>query len=170
MVAALLEACEYCDDHRHRPEIVDLLSQPQYLGVEAEYICTGFVDPYDYGNGATPAPMPRFMQFHVNQGNCPDRTEMLWVMTQMARWGLTDFPKNWVEIIDQLCQIDVFTEAAHSVGFFDAERERSSVKLFDGLEFNPNDPLGYLDKVKIKQPIQVKEMGRLLEGKGGTGR
>jgi len=148
LVAALLEACEYCDDFRNRPEIANLLSQPQYLGLAPEYIRPGFIDPYDYGNGETPALLPRFMQFYVNKANCPDRTEMLWVMTQMARWGMVEFPKNWVEILDELCQIGVFSEAARSLEFSDQERERSSFKLFDGVVFDPNTPLVPLSLIK----------------------
>jgi len=161
LVAALLEACEYCDDHRNRPEIAALLSQPQYLGVANEHIRAGFIDPYNYGNGEAPAPMPRFMQFHVNQANCPDRTEMLWVMTQMARWGLIAFPKNWVEVLDQICQVGVFGKAARSIEFSDVERDKSAVKLFDGVAFNPNNPLDYLEKVEIKQPIRITEVCRV---------
>ncbi len=161
LVAALLEACEYCDDHRNRPEIAAMLSQPQYLGVDNEHIRAGFIDPYNYGNGEAPAPMPRFMQFHVNQANCPDRTEMLWVMTQMARWGLISFPRNWVEVLDQICQVGVFSEAARSIEFSDVEREKSAVKLFDGVAFNPNNPIEYLEKVEIKQPIKIVELCRV---------
>ncbi len=160
LVTALLEACEYCDDHRNRGEIADLLSQSQYLGVEPEYIRAGFLEPYDYGNGNEPAAQPRFMQFHVNQSNCPDRTEMLWVMTQMARWGVIDFPKNWLEILDQICQLQVFGEAAQNLGFPEFKRDETHIKLFDEVSFNPNDPLGYLDKVEIKKPIKVVEMRR----------
>jgi nitrate/nitrite transport system ATP-binding protein len=43
MVKALIKACEYCDDRRNREEIVNILSQPQYVGVDSAIIRLGFL-------------------------------------------------------------------------------------------------------------------------------
>lgn len=54
----------------------------------------GFVDPLDWGDGIVAAFQPRFHQFYVDRSPCPGRLEGLWIMTQLARWQLTPFPKT----------------------------------------------------------------------------
>ncbi|MDI9640343.1 nitrate ABC transporter ATP-binding protein [Oscillatoria amoena NRMC-F 0135] len=157
LVTALLEACEYCDDRRNREEILQLICRPEYVGSAPEYTRPGLLDPYNKGTGE-PVQLLDYNQFYVDRTNCPDRTQMLWVMAQMARWGITPFPKNWVEIIERVCKIDVFSEAARSLGFLDTERDRAPIQLWDGEVFNPDDPIGYLSQVAIKRDIQIQEI------------
>lgn len=157
LVRALLEACEYCDDRRHRPEILGLLAQPQYVGVDARYLAPGLLDPYDTGIGE-PIQMLRFNQFYVDHSTCPGRAEGLWILTQLARWGMTPFPKNWVEILERNRRVDLYGEAARQLGLPDAEPDRDPFQLFDGVVFDPNDPIGYLQSLPLNRPIQVAEI------------
>ena len=158
LVKALLEACDYCDDLRNREEIVGLLSQDQYVGALAEDIRPGFIDPYDWGTSAEPKMLQRYNQFFVEQTNYPERVEILWVMTQMARWGLTSFPKNWVDIIERVRRADIFGEAARQLEFPDFGRDRDPIQLFDGTIFDPDNPIAYLNSLEIKREIRVEEI------------
>lgn len=158
LVKALLEACEYCDDLRNREEIVGLLSQDQYIGAVAEDIRPGFIDPYDWGTNAEPQMLQRYNQFFVDRTNCPERVEILWVMTQMARWGMTPFPKNWLEIIERVRRPDIFGEAARQLEFPDFGRDRDPIQLFDGTVFDPDNPIAYLNSLEIKREIRVEEI------------
>ncbi|HEY9846427.1 MAG TPA: CmpA/NrtA family ABC transporter substrate-binding protein, partial [Candidatus Caenarcaniphilales bacterium] len=158
LVKALLEACEYCDDLRNREEILELLCRPQYIGSAAADIRPGFIDPYESGTGAPAQALPRFNQFYVDKTNCPYRVEGLWIMTQLARWGITPFPRNWIEILDRVRRVDVFGEAARELGLLDVEPDRGSIRLFDGTVFNPDNPLSYLNNLKIKREIRIEEV------------
>ncbi|MDB9513252.1 nitrate ABC transporter ATP-binding protein [Kamptonema animale CS-326] len=158
LVKALLEACEYCDDKRNREEIVELLSQEQYVGSAAEHIRPGFIDAYDSGTEDEPEMLLNFNQFYVDKTNFPDRTEMLWVMAQMARWGIVPFPKNWVEILERVLLPDVFGEAVRQLGMPDVGRDRRNIELFDGTVFNADDPIEYLQNVKIKRALRIEEI------------
>jgi nitrate/nitrite transport system ATP-binding protein len=158
LVKALLEACEYCDDRRNREEILTLLARPQYVGPAAEFARPGFIDPYDTGTGAAPENLLRFSQFHVDNANCPSRVEGLWILTQLARWGITVFPKNWVEVLERVRRVDLYGRAARELGLPDNEGDRRSFKLFDGVVFNPDDPIGYLNSLKIHREIEIKEV------------
>lgn len=102
MVKALLEACQYCDDPRNREEILTLLTQDQYVGSAPEYTRPGFIDPYDRGTGEPLQRLSRYNQFFVDKANYPDQIEGLWLLTQLARWGLIPFPKNWINILDRV--------------------------------------------------------------------
>jgi nitrate/nitrite transport system ATP-binding protein len=158
LVKALLEACAYCDDMRNREEIVALLTQDQYVGAAAQNIRPGFIDPYNCGTDEGPRQISRYNQFYVDKANYPDQIEGLWLLTQLARWGLIPFPKNWVSILDRVRRIDLFGEAARELEFLDIGRDRGSIRMFDGTVFDPDDPLEYLKNLKIKRQIRVEEI------------
>ena len=158
LVKALLEACEYCDDMRNREEIVQLLSKDEYVGSVREDIRPGFIDPYDWGTKAEPRILPRFNQFYVNKTNCPDRGEALWVMAEMARWGILPFPKDWLSLTERIWRVDIFGEAARELELLDLERDRHPILLFDGKVFNPDDPISYLNSLDIKRQLRIEEV------------
>lgn len=158
LVKALLEACEYCDDRRNREEILGLICQEQYIGADPKDIRPGFLDPYNSGTEAQPEMLYNFNQFYVDKTNCPDRLEMLWVMAQMARWGLIPFPKNWVEVVDRVLRPDVFGQAVRELGLPDIARARRTIELFDGTVFNLDDPIDYLQNVTIKRDLRIEEI------------
>jgi nitrate/nitrite transport system ATP-binding protein len=79
-------------------------------------------------------------------------------MTQMARWGLTPFPKNWLNIIERVRRADIFGEAARQLEFPDFGRDRDPIQLFDGTIFDPDNPIAYLNSLEIKREIRVEEI------------
>lgn len=158
LVKALLEACEYCDDLRNREEILELLCQPKYVGSNPEYTRPGFIDPYNNGTGESPQMLQRYNQFYVDRTNCPYRVEGLWIMTQLARWGITPFPRNWIEILDRTRRVDVFGAAARDLEMLDIEPNRGPIHFADGTVFNPDDPISYLNSLKIKREIRIEEV------------
>lgn len=158
LMRALLKACEYCDDRRNREEIMGLLCQPQYVGSLEDYTRPGFLDPYNRGDGTEPQQLLRFNQFYVDQANCPGRGEGLWTLTQLARWGYTPFPKNWVEILERVRRPDLFGEACRQLGWPDTESDRHNFALFDGMVFTPDDPIGYIQRFTIHRELKVSEI------------
>ncbi|WP_341735989.1 nitrate ABC transporter ATP-binding protein [Microcoleus sp. CAWBG640] len=158
LVKALLEACDYCDDRRNRQEILELICQEQYIGADPKDVRPGFLDPYNNGTTTKPEMVYNFNQFYVDKTNFPDRLEMLWVTAQMARWGMIPFPKNWVEVVDRVLRPDVFGQAVRELGLPDVGRDRRSIELFDGSVFNLDDPIEYLENVKIKRNVRIEEI------------
>ncbi|MEB3337563.1 MAG: CmpA/NrtA family ABC transporter substrate-binding protein, partial [Leptolyngbyaceae bacterium] len=158
LVKALLEACEYCDDRRNREEILELLCRPEYVGSDPAYTRMGFIDPFDRGMGQEPEQIFNYNQFYINKTNYPDPVEGLWVMTQLARWGITAFPRNWLDIIERTRRPDVFGQAARELELLDIGRDRGPVHLADGTIFNPDDPIKYLNSLEIKREIRIEEL------------
>jgi nitrate/nitrite transport system ATP-binding protein len=152
LVKALLAACEYCDDIRNREEVLTLISQPEYLGSNALHLRPGLIDTYQHNQKNSPTSH----QFYLNKANYPDRNEMLWILTQLARWGLVAFPKNWIEVIDRVCRPDIFGAAAREMGILDIGREEP-IQLFDGKVFNSSEPIEYLKSLEIKRQLRVEE-------------
>lgn len=158
LVKALLQACEYCDDRRNREEVLEIICRPEYVGSDPKYTRPGFLDSYNRGTGAEPETLLRYNQFYVDKTNCPYRVEGLWIMTQLARWGITPFPRNWIEILDRMRRVDVFGEAARELDLLDIEPDRGPLHFSDGTIFNPNDPISYLNNLKIKREIRIEEI------------
>ncbi|HEY9725198.1 MAG TPA: ABC transporter substrate-binding protein, partial [Chroococcales cyanobacterium] len=158
MVKALLEACQYCDDPRNREEILTLLTQDQYVGSAPEYTRPGFIDPYNRGTGEPLQRLSRYNQFFVDKANYPDQIEGLWLLTQLARWGLIPFPKNWINILDRVRRIDLFGAAARDLGLMDTGHDRGPIHMFDGTVFDPDDPMEYLNSLEIKRQIRIEEV------------
>jgi nitrate/nitrite transport system ATP-binding protein len=158
LIKALIEACQYCDDRRNREEIAELIAQPDYLDTPVKYILPGFIEPYDRGTGEPAQMLPQYNEFSVNQTNFPSRVEGLWILVQMARWGIVPFPRNWIEVLDKVRRSDLYSAATSQLNLPGLEPERSAFKLFDGSVFNPDNPLEYLQRLPIKREIKVEEV------------
>jgi bicarbonate transport system ATP-binding protein len=157
LVKALLEACQYCADEANASEIREILARREYLAMDVNYVHLG-----DASNLACTLDYPLRQYAHhqfAGQGvNRPSRTEHLWMMTQMARWGDTPFPRNWVEILERVCRVDVFSTAARELGLTDVTYSRGPIQLFDGSTFSTDDPISYLNSLTIKHDIYMAEV------------
>ncbi|GFE70012.1 nitrate ABC transporter ATP-binding protein [Chroococcus sp. FPU101] len=157
LVKALLEACAYCADPSNREEIRHLLASRQYLSTKVDYIQLS--DPNDQSCSLEHPMWESAHHLFYGEGvNRPSRTEHLWMMTQMARWGHIPFPRNWVEILERVCKVSVFSTAARELGLGDIKYRRSPIILFDGIEFDAEDPIGYLNEQTIKQNVTMAEV------------
>ncbi|WP_017302393.1 nitrate ABC transporter ATP-binding protein [Nodosilinea nodulosa] len=157
LTKALLDACRYCADPENELEIRQILSRRTYLGTAIEYI--------HLGNPTTKVctldkPMREYAHhlFFGNGANRPSRTEHLWHMAQLARWGDVPFPRNWLEILERIVRVDVYSTAARELGLLDAKFTRGSIHLFDGTDFDAEDPIGYLNSLTIKRDITIAEV------------
>jgi nitrate/nitrite transport system ATP-binding protein len=156
IVQAILEACEYCDEPRHRQEILVLLTK--HLNISPQYIHPGLIGPFDRGANTLPEHLPRYHQFHVENANCPRRVEGLWVLTQLARWGIVPFPKNHLEILTRVRRVDHFLKACQQLGYIGIEPDRDPFQLFDGQVFNPDEPLNYLRNQPIHRELEIRNV------------
>jgi len=161
LTKALLDACSYCADPENELEIRQILSQRAYLGTPIDYIHLG-----NPNTKVCELKQPRREYAHHlffgNGANRPSRTEHLWHITQLARWGDVPFPRNWLEILERIVRVDVYSTAARELGLLDAKFTRGSIHLFDGTDFNAEDPIGYLNGLAIKRDITIAEV--LLDG------
>ena len=74
----------------------------------------------------------------------------------MRRWGFFPNGVNYEKVVNAVTRSDMWREAAREIGKeaeIPATDSRGIEKFFDGVEFNPEDPEGYLAplaKLKIK--------------------
>ncbi|MFN6337548.1 MAG: nitrate ABC transporter ATP-binding protein [Cyanobacteriota bacterium] len=155
LTKALLEACRYCADPSHWREMSELLSDRKYLGMKAELI--HFSAQSEDGDAFAPHGEPHHLFFGAGL-NRPSRTEHLWIMTQLARWAEIPFPRNYVEILERICQVGVFSTAARELGLEEVSYQRQGIELFDGKPFNSDDPISYLNAVRLHRDFSVAEI------------
>jgi bicarbonate transport system ATP-binding protein len=157
LTKALLEACQYCANPDNAEEVRQILASREYVSTDIDYI--QIADP----NNATcdlDHPMREYAhhQFYSESAiNRPSRTEQIWIMTQLARWGDTPFPRNWVEIVERVCRVRVFSTAARELGL-DISYTRQPIQLFDHKPFNADDPISYLNGLAIKRDFSIAEV------------
>lgn len=157
LVKALLEACRYCADEANQEEVREILARPEYLSMDREYIYLGDTNHRVCSIRKTPQEYAHH-QFFGAGVNRPSRTEHLWILTQLARWGEVPFPRNWVEILERLCKVSVFSIAARELGLGDLSYSRGPIHLFDGTTFTADAPVDYLNSLSIKHDIYMAEV------------
>ncbi|MEH2314210.1 MAG: nitrate ABC transporter ATP-binding protein [Nostoc sp.] len=157
LTKALLEACQYCANPDNSQEIRQILAGREYVSTDLEYIQ---LEDSDSLTCDLDHPLRDYAhhQFYSESAiNRPSRTEQIWIMSQLARWGDTPFPRNWVEVVERVCQVRVFSTAARELGL-DISYIRQPIKLFDGTPFNADDPIAYLNSLQIKRDFSVAEV------------
>jgi ABC-type nitrate/sulfonate/bicarbonate transport system substrate-binding protein len=87
LIAALIEACHYCDQPGNSDSVVSLLAMPQYINVPADILKNGFSGSFDYGHGKRKA-LPDFAVFSRHDANIPSYDKAAWLARQVARGGL----------------------------------------------------------------------------------
>ncbi|MCT0225349.1 nitrate ABC transporter ATP-binding protein [Synechococcus sp. CS-1328] len=157
LIKALLEACRYCQDPTHRSEVAELLARREYVGTELATIRPGLVDPYDRGTGA-PELIPDFNQFHGAQVNAPNVRDGLWILAQLARWGITAFPENWSEVLDRVQRPDLFAQASAELAPDPSANGHQllPVPLFENQPLDPSDPMAYLKHLEASRAIRYE--------------
>jgi bicarbonate transport system ATP-binding protein len=158
LVKALLEACQYCADPANHAEVREILAQAEYLAMDHEYIYLS--DEQQATCGVTND--SRQLSHHIFFGgsaNRPSRTENLWMLSQLARWGDVAFPRNWVEVLERVCKVGVFSIAARELGLSElANYSRGAIELFDGHKFTADDPISYLNNLEIKHDVYMADV------------
>jgi ABC-type nitrate/sulfonate/bicarbonate transport system substrate-binding protein len=87
LVAALLEASEFCDAPDNREEIIATLAQPAYVNVPAAALRRGFSAEFDFGHGEV-RHIPNFNVFHRHNANEPSSDKAEWILQRLRASGL----------------------------------------------------------------------------------
>ncbi|MEY4745813.1 MAG: hypothetical protein RLZZ442_405, partial [Cyanobacteriota bacterium] len=161
LTKALLEACQFCSQPQNWPEMADLLSDRRYLGIKPELIHFSTGSKVAEGSHGPMTSSEQGEPHHLFFGagvNRPSRSEHLWILTQLARWAEIPFPRNYVEILERICAVSAYSTAARELGLDDVSYQRGGIELFDGVPFNADDPIGYLNQLSIHKNFSVAEI------------
>jgi two-component system, oxyanion-binding sensor len=82
LIAALIQACAFCDKPQNRRAISDCLAQPQYVDAPQDCIRAGLTGPFIMGNGCIRSSSD-FHIFHRANANEPGYDKAQWTIGQM---------------------------------------------------------------------------------------
>jgi nitrate/nitrite transport system ATP-binding protein len=153
LIAGLIKACVRCDDGGRRLELIDLLSQPQWLASRASIALQRRFD--DGSGGPLETGRMNFTRDHADQANYPNPAEGAWLLSQFCRWGLCPFPSNRVELLGSVYRTDLYNRAVERAGLALLQPGRVPFQLADGLAFDQDDPLAYLASLGVSAPAQA---------------
>ena len=169
MMAAVLEACQYCDNKDNVTALAPILGKSEYTnpGTNKNWqkILTG---NYNYGGidgKALAVNVPDFQIFHFQATNYlqqPNHANFLWhshaawVMTQMVRWQqqkLTAYPQDADTIIKKLYPTPAYADVAKSFWLSMPKGQlkiEQSEMFIDRVAFDPNKAIEYLNGFELR--------------------
>lgn len=86
LIAALIEACAFCDQPENRSQLCDLLALPQYVNVPADCLEATLLEPASFG---LPHPANSSPIFHRDRANDPTAAKAAWItgrLYEFLRW------------------------------------------------------------------------------------
>lgn len=82
LIAALLEACAFCDEWENHAQLLTTLARPEYVGVPESALQRGISREFDFGNDRVRT-VRDFTVFHRDDANEPSPSRAAWVLQQM---------------------------------------------------------------------------------------
>ncbi|HIK33552.1 MAG TPA: ABC transporter substrate-binding protein [Oscillatoriales cyanobacterium M59_W2019_021] len=168
MVAAVIEACEYCDVMDNRLEVVEIISGRPYVNAKVDYAKASMTGTYDYGGFDEEDRVKEIPDFNLfnfietdymkkpDNANYPYASHGVWLLTQMIRWNQIDmkeYPADADKLIAEIYPTGIYEEVAKAMGkdipTESMKKEPGSV-FIDGREFDPSDPVAYLNGFDIR--------------------
>ncbi len=166
VVKALLRAAKWLDenDNANRPEAVEILSRPEYVGADYDVIANSMTGTFEYEKGDK-REIPDFNVFFRYYATFPYYSDAVWYLTQMRRWGqiAEAKPDSWYdEVAKSVYRPDIYELAAKELiaegemdaadfpefssedGYRAPQAEFIDEKVFDGTK-----PNAYLEQFPI---------------------
>ncbi len=111
VVQAVIEAGAWCDEPRHRAEVIELISRREYVNADPIYSSLGLSGSYDYGFGRT-GDVPGF---NIFSQNASQPGEARWILDQMIRWKLVEPPADPDKLLAEVYPASPCREASRAL-------------------------------------------------------
>jgi nitrate/nitrite transport system substrate-binding protein len=155
MLMAVMEAQMWCEKPENKQELADIVSRRQWFNVPVSDITGRIKGEINYGNGRKVTDPKLAMKFWGANGEAsyPWKSLDTWFITENIRWGRLPATTNIKELVDKTNRSDLWSAAAKALGVANAPSgdSRGVETFFDGIKFDPADPIGYLKGLKIKR-------------------
>lgn len=88
LVAAVLEGAALCSQPDFHPELVRILSRPEYLDLPARTVSAALQGPFALGADLGTRPADDYIRFHAEEANKPTPVRAQWIIDGLIRHGL----------------------------------------------------------------------------------
>ncbi len=181
VVRALIRAAMWLDenDNANRPEAVEILSRPEYVGADYDVIANSMTGFFEFEKGDK-RDIPDFNVFFRHNATYPYYSDAIWYLTQMRRWGQIAEPQTdaWFkDVAASVYRPDIYLEAARSLvddglaneadfpwdsdGF---KAPTPAADIIDGIPFDGRTPNAYLESLPIGLKGTQTVVGDRVEG------
>ncbi|MFM7229486.1 MAG: CmpA/NrtA family ABC transporter substrate-binding protein [Cyanobacteriota bacterium] len=152
LLMAVQQAQKWADDPANTKELAEILAEDKYVKASVEDLLPRLQGTVDYGDGRKVTNSPYKMKFWGNNASFPYKSHDTWFVTEDIRWGYLPKGTNIKALVNQVNRADLWRAAAKANGFGNgpASDSRGVETFFDGVKFDPNNPQGYLNSLKIK--------------------
>lgn len=111
LIAALIEACEFCDRPENRERIVETLAQPEYVGAPIEALRMSMMGRFHFSRSRVEK-TPNFNVFARFDANRPSQEKAAWVLHELQASGLITDPELVPpDAASQVFRADIFEQA-----------------------------------------------------------
>jgi ABC-type nitrate/sulfonate/bicarbonate transport system substrate-binding protein len=112
LVAALLEACEFCDRRENHGTVAKILARPEYVGASESALRRGLDGELDFGHGGGERKVADFCVFHRDGANEPGSDKAAWVWELLRASGLGPEPAELnLALMRKVFRPDIFEAA-----------------------------------------------------------
>jgi nitrate/nitrite transport system substrate-binding protein len=111
LVRALIEAGQWLDVEKNRLEAVHIIAGESFVDAPVEAVQRSMLGPFSYGEGEEVV-VADFHVFYRYAATFPWRSQALWLLGQMWRWGQLDRPCDLRAIAERVYLTDFYREAA----------------------------------------------------------
>ncbi|HEY8213142.1 MAG TPA: CmpA/NrtA family ABC transporter substrate-binding protein [Methylocystis sp.] len=155
LVAAVLEAQQWCDKMENKPELAEIVGRRQWFNVPVADIVGRLKGDLNYGNGRIEKNTKQYMKFWRDFASYPFKSHDAWFVTEDIRWGKFEPTTNIKALVDKVNREDIWREAAKSINVaakdIPTSTSRGKETFFDGKVFDPENPQAYLKSLSIKR-------------------
>ncbi|UWQ36895.1 ABC transporter substrate-binding protein [Leisingera aquaemixtae] len=181
VVKALIRAAQWLDENENanRPEAVEILSRPDYVGADYEVIASSMTGTFEYEKGDK-RDVPDFNVFFRYNATYPFYSDAVWYLTQMRRWGqiAEAKPDSWYdEVARSVYKPEIYLEAAKMLvdeGLASSEdfpwdsdgykAPTPAEDIIDGIPFDGKAPNAYIDSLPIGLKAGQTVVGSAIQG------
>ena len=129
LIAALYEACAYCDRPENTDRIIKTLALPQYLNTPAALLGSSLRGSFNFGCGRVEN-TPDFHIFHRQNANEPSLEKSVWIMRLMLASGLVpDRSLAQSAAAQQIFRPDIFRQAQRLIKKSQHQEHETETKL-----------------------------------------
>jgi len=155
IMMATMEAQQWCEKAEDKQEMAEIVGRRQWFNVPVGDIIGRIKGDINYGLGRKVTDTGLAMKFWGKNGEVsyPYKSHDAWFVAENMRWGKFPLTMDAKALIDKTNRADLWREAAKQIGLADAPSgdSRGVETFFDGVKFDPADPMGYLKSLKIKR-------------------
>jgi len=115
LVAALIEACAFCDAERNRDTVASIISDRRRVACDEELLRNCLYPKFDYGMGRVEE-KPDFMTFYTDDANEPRAEDAYWILEGMASFreeGISEESKR--RLVNSVFRNDIYKAAAKRI-------------------------------------------------------